>query len=352
MAVRWQSRTILATALVVLLVIACGVALLVQNRGRSAKNVGTTVDTVNVAQESPAAAWPEFYYQPFDMTMPYPTGMVVCVNGEEGYVIQRDACGSGVPLVAVRRNSAWDAMDDESAYNDAFAQELREAGMQSVSGKGTLLGGKPVSILLASFSDQGGGALLTYSLNSDPTTMKVSVAIRYDAPSTIAGFTAQDAVREILLRTKLKVAVKPGTPDPNVKDGWRTETVSAGSFSIAYPATANAYTAVPSATISRALEGGAQLEVRYGIRRETTLGSTEGYKKFTQKTITVNGAEVSEDRFVPVGNPGATSRILFVSFSRDSTIIGITFRSTGSELDESLFEKILSTFTFIDEPKQ
>lgn len=352
MAVRWQTRTMLATALVAMLVIVCSVALLFQGRNRSTKNIGTDLDTVNVEQRSPADLWPEFYYQPFDMTMPYPKGMLVCQSEDQGFTFQRDACGSGVPFVAVRRNEAWDAMNDEAAFTDAFAQELREAGIQDISGKGTFLGGKPVSVLLASFSDQAAGAVLTYTLNSDPTTMKIGVSIRYDAPTTVEGFTVQDAVRELLVRTKLKAATKPGTADPNVKDGWRTETVQAGGFSIAYPATAKAYTAVPNAAISRALDTGAQLEVRYGLRREATLGSFDGYKKFNQKTMTVNGVEVVEDRYVPIGNPGALGRILFVSFSRNSTIVGITFRSIDGELDESLFERILGTFAFLEPSAQ
>ncbi|MFH0829170.1 MAG: hypothetical protein V1907_03235 [Candidatus Kerfeldbacteria bacterium] len=350
-----RSKTAVITGLVAVLVIAVAGAILWYNkqlvccRTNDNSNAAPPIKTELVVD-----AWPKYASSLFAFIVSYPPGMSVCDYYDSegilaGISVRNDTCDSATnPSYTFRISGAWSSLDAVASFNDAYGQQLKEAGVTSVSDRGVVLNGKTVSALLYNVSTTMTGAIV-YSMQSNTNTVvkkKIAVDIYRDVPPTARAIVASaDQITEAVLKNialSLPVAQKQQPVSP-----WKTATVEQGGFSIDYPSSSTAYEATPQATLSVMLIGGARLEVRYGNDVESTKGGVSLYKKLTKKLIKVNGASVNEERYVPIANETSAQRLLFVSFSKGTRFVGITFSFSGDPVEEKTFETVLNSFKFL-----
>ncbi len=196
-----RPRTIGLTlsALAIFAALVVFVVTLVKGSSTTNTNAGNNANT-NIAYD-PAATWATFNYRPFGIAVPLPKGMNICPAEDGGLAIRNDACGAKTkPTFLIRRNADWDALDETATYDDAFGQELREAGLASIADRGERLGGKLATVLLAQLTDVLSGAVVTETLNVTNQARKVAVEIRRDVPPQVEGVTTDvDVVTRALL---------------------------------------------------------------------------------------------------------------------------------------------------------
>jgi hypothetical protein len=280
--------------------------------------------------------------------------MYVCEDGDNGFSVKKGGCGQDIrPTFTVRRNAAWDAMDAAAAFDDAYGQQLKEAGLASIGGRGTLLGGKSVSVQLYDFSDTFAGAVATESLNGQPASKKVAIDINRDVPLHVAGILNDDGTEvngDQLLAMFLQHIAFVATETTALPVTTTSELTvlndATAGFSISYPTASTSYEPSTPAVLAVRFGNQARLEVRSGATVDSTRGPLEGYRKLTEKAIVVNKATVNEERYVPNDVPGSAQRLLFVAFSRGTTTVGVSFSFSGDPAEEARFETILGTFGF------
>ncbi len=346
-------RVLLVPGLVVALV-AVTAAAVFWDRGKGTRCGPTASNTNEAASTDRTLSWPTYFYNAFDMTIPLPPGMRVCEDGDKGFLVRNDVCGSSTKAsFTVRRNVAWDAMDATAAFNDAYGQQLKEAGLETIDGRGVPLGGKPVSVHRYDFSDTFAGAMATESLNSRPASKKVAIDINRDVPPYANGVLdtdgtelSTDELTRLFLQHIVLTSAAAGRPAATTTSEWTTLNEAAAGFSISFPTDSAVYEPTIPAVLAVTFGDQARLEVRTGTTVDSTRGSLEGYRKLTEKGIVVNETTVIEERYVPKDLPGSSQRLLFVPFTRGIRTVGVSFIYSGDPVEETRFKTILGTFAF------
>jgi len=336
-------RTAVISGLVVALVAATAVAFFLY-RGHDEV---TTSNTNSTAVSDPTVAWQIYFYRAFNVSVAIPPGTYVCEDGEHGFSVRSSGCGEDTkPSFTVRRNPAWDAMDEVTAFNDAYGQQLKEAGLESIGEHATQLGGKPVSLQRYNFSETFAGVLATETLNVNAGAKKVAIDIDRDVPlqSTATQYTDEELTR--LFLTHIVLTTTTGSATNTTTSEWTVLNDTTAGFSISYPTGSNQYEPLSPAVLAVTFGNQVRLEVRSGTTVDVTRGSLEGYRKLTEKEITVNGTAVNEERYILQDLPGSTQRLLFVPFTKGARTVGVTFIFSGDTADEEKFETILGTFAF------
>jgi hypothetical protein len=139
-----------------------------------------------------AIGWPSFS-SPYKITVPFPRGMHPCDESNGVFSFRTDQCTDKTdPTFRVRRNANWDSLDPVAAFNDAFGQDLREAGIDSVSGRtATVLGQDVTSIVFVVNENITGAIVSELHPKSGEKPRRVSVEVHRKIAPTIDG-TAQD----------------------------------------------------------------------------------------------------------------------------------------------------------------
>lgn len=177
-------------AICIVLILGSLVAVLVSHQRSSQVNSKNNDDT-NAAPIDPALSWSSFVYRPFGIVAPVPTGMQVCVNVDQGFVIRNDECAAQTkPTFSITSNSAWDTMDAAAVFNDVYGQELREAGILDIAQKAVPEGGKPVAYLRYTLSDALTGIVVFENLNNTQSGRKFAVTVRRNVPPIISTVAA------------------------------------------------------------------------------------------------------------------------------------------------------------------
>lgn len=186
-----KSATLLIGVLVVVLLGVSAAAFFMSRQ--PAKNSNTNQASTNTAApvEEPVnigVSWPKFV-SPYGMTALLPKGMTPCDEKNNTFSMRTDRCtDKSEPSFRFRRNAAWDSLDSTAAFNDAFAQELREAGLASAAGKTTSVSGTYVSALVYTFSDTLTGVIITELSPANGTApRRVSVEVHRDRKPTAEG---------------------------------------------------------------------------------------------------------------------------------------------------------------------
>lgn len=340
-----RTRAAVVAGLVLVLVIAIAAALyLNQREPECCANV--TSNAAGEAKEPLTARWKTYLHVPYALSLLVPSGMSVCEE-TEGFTIRNDGCeSSSKPTYTIWQRVAWDGLAEIAAFDDAYAQQLKEAGISSVAGKGTEQSGEKTSMVMLTLSNALVGTIV--SDKALPTSVwKVAVDINREAPPVLKGVSASaDEITNAVLTSMSFAVKKEKKASPKETDAWQVFTSGSGDFRISYPPTAKSYVASPAAALSVITSAGSKLEVRAASSVDATRPSTAGYRKLTETTISVNGAPLQEERYIPAGVPNAEERILFVSFTKGSNTVGVSFIFSGSEAEETLFGKILDSFTF------
>lgn len=336
-------RTVVISGLVVALVAATAVAFFLY---RGHDDV-TTSNTNSTVVSDPTVTWQVYFYRAFNVSVAIPPGTYVCEDGENGFSVRNSGCGEDTtPSFTIRRNAAWDAMDEVTAFNDAYGQQLKEAGLESIGGHATLLGGKPVSLLRYNFLETFAGALATETLNVNAGAKKVAIDIDRDAPLHTTGTQYTDEELTVLFLTHLVLTTTTGSAKDATTSEWTVLDDTTAGFSISYPTRSIQYEPSSPAALAVTFGNQVRLEVRSGTTVDGTRGSLEGYRKLTEKELTVKGTAVNEERYILQDIPGSTQRLLFVPFTKGMRTVGVTFIFSGDAADEEKFETILSTFAF------
>ncbi len=339
-----RTRAAVIAGLVFVLILAIFAALYL-NRSKPACCTNVTTNE-GKQEESLTAKWRTFNYSPFALTFLVPSGMNVCLV-TDAVEVRNDACGASTkPTYRIWQRNEWDEIDPVSAFNDAYAQQLKESGIETVSGKTSERTTGRASTLLLNVSESLTGAIVSNQTTS-PTVWKVAVDINRDVPPVIRGSSASADEITSAVFDSMSFATRRERPvAPKETDAWPTFTSETGDFSISYPATARTYAADPAAALSVMTTAGSKLEVRSASNIDASKPSLTDYRKLTETTIDVNGSSVKEERYVPVGVPNSPKRILFVPFTNGSRVVGVSFIFAGEQAEEDLFKKVLTSFSF------
>ncbi len=338
-----RSRTVLLSGLVVALVAVTATALYHKNPQKGT----VTISASRSVTSDPTSAWPVYYFHAFNMTVPLLPGMVVCEDGDNFFSVRNTSCDSAIkPSFVVRRNAAWDAMTTVAAFDDAYGQQLKEGGLATIGTQGLLLGGKPVSIQVYNFSDSFAGAVATEALNVNISSKKVAIDINRDTPPHADGaqFTADELTKLFLEHVVL--SPQPVSAKNTTTSEWLVLNDVTDGFSISYPSKSAPYEPASPAKLAVTFGNQVRLEVRTGNSVDATRGLLTGFRKLTEKLITVNKIPVNEERYVPDNPPGSAQRLLFVSFTKGKKTVGVTFTFSGDSAEETQFETLLGTFAF------
>jgi len=344
----WRTRAVVVSGLVVALVAVTAAAVFWYQDRQTCCGTATPT-TNNAASVDLALSWPTYFYNAFDMTVLLPPGMNVCEDGDSGFTVRNDGCKKegARPSFTVRRNAVWDAMDATAAFNDAYGQQLKEAGLETIDGRGTLISGKSVSVQRYDFSDSFAGAVVTDTSDAHARVKRVAVDIARDIP-----LYANDAPQTERIISLFLSRIVLMQPTADIKQPTASERIvfndATVGYSVNYPSDSTQYEPSSPAALAVSFGGHARLEVRTGATIDSTRGSLEGYRKLTEKEITVNGAAMKEERFVPKDPQGSAHRLLFVSFSKGTKTVGVSFFFSGDPAEEARFETILGTFSFSD----
>lgn len=129
--------------------------------GTDTNNLNANSNSNDVQPTDISVGWPTFT-SPYRLAVPLPRGMRPCDEGQGVFNLRNDDCVSTArPSLRFRRSDAWDGMSAESVFDDVFAQELREAGLESVVGSAAPVAGRNVSGLVYTFNDQLTVAVMT-----------------------------------------------------------------------------------------------------------------------------------------------------------------------------------------------
>ncbi|MBI4089929.1 MAG: hypothetical protein HY421_00835 [Candidatus Kerfeldbacteria bacterium] len=287
--------------------------------------------------------WPLVYDQNLAVSLPLPSGMNLCQLADRQQTVRLAACGeAATDAVTVRGQTDWNTLEVAAAFDQAFAQELREAGLPGLGVRGTSLEGSLTSVRFLRLSETVTAAIVRDKQVREQGSRTISVLFRRDAPFQDSGVDVPvDSIVEPYLRAMTffadpKAAVPPSRLKTFVSpSGWRFE----------YPTASSDYQASPLADFSVSYGAGARLEVRSGTSVDAVRGSTSGYRKLNDKPLDINGSTLNEERFVPDGGT-STRRLLFVSLTNDGQVVGFTLRTTGQESEEETFEAILKSFSW------
>lgn len=167
--------------LVVVLLVVSGVVFFMSRTPSKNSNTNESNTNTSGPVEEPAkigSSWPKFT-SPYGASVVVPKGMNPCDEKNNTFAIRTDACtDSTEPSFRYQRNAAWDVLEATAAFDDAFAQELREAGLETIAGKATSLRGMYVSGLMYTFNDSLTGVMMTELSPADgaaPRRMSIHV---------------------------------------------------------------------------------------------------------------------------------------------------------------------------------
>lgn len=340
-----RTRAVVVAGLVFVLMLAI-VAALFWNRNKPACCTNVTTNATQEKKESLTADWRIFQYNSYALSFLVPSGMNVCEKSD-GIEVRNDACDASTkPTYRFWQRIEWDGLDPTAAFNDAYAQQLKEAGIETAAGNVAERKGEKTSILLFNVSNTLTGTIVSNQTTS-PTVWKVAVDINREIPPVIRGSSASaDEITSAVLASMSFATKKEQKLAPKETDAWQTFTSDSGDFSISYPPTARTFVAKPTATLSVMTAAGSKLEVRAASDEGATKPLTTEYRKLTETTIDINGTTVKEARYVPVGIPNSPLRILFVPFTNRSRVVGVSFIFAGEQAEEDLFKKVLDSFAF------
>lgn len=179
--VRGTSRLLVLCVILAVLVVAGTTWFVLSTRLRQPSN--QAVDQSNANSVQPAVAFPKYLSTRIGVVVPLPTGMNVCEE-QDRLEVRNDACGSATQASFVYRSSAaWDSKDPVMVFDDAFAQELREAGWETVNGHTQTLQSGTVDILSSSLSD----ALIGAVASSKDHNGRIAIELHRDVPPVIDG---------------------------------------------------------------------------------------------------------------------------------------------------------------------
>ncbi|MBI4426797.1 MAG: hypothetical protein HY567_04425 [Candidatus Kerfeldbacteria bacterium] len=330
-----QARTAAVTALVGLLVVLALVALVVSRR--------TSAPAPATTSSEQRLSWPLVHYPLFSVSLPLPTGMTVCQQGSAQLSVRTAACeDEATDAIVVRRQDSWDALELTAVFDDAFGQELREAGRPSLAGSGIALDGDLTSIRYRVLSATVTAAVVRDKQVRDGTSRTMAILFRRDVPLRDHGVEVQtdDVVESYLQAISFaRPSERTVTTSP-----WKTF-VSPAGWRFDYPSVSTPYQASSPAELSVTFGAGARLEVRSGRSVDEVRGSTVGYRQLNEKPIEVNGATLTEERYLPEGG-SSTERMLFVSFTHGDQAVGLTLVTTGDVAEEDTFAAMLKSFQF------
>lgn len=344
----WGERDphrVLVSGLVVLLVMVSAAALFWYYR-QNARVVSPTTRNDNTNAVDPVRSWPAYFSQSLGITVPMPPGMTVCDNGTDGFSVRTDACtASTVPSFLIRYRAEWNSMAVAAAFDDAFGQELKEAGVTSSAGHLTSVNGTVATVSQYAITDAVTGAI-AYEQNVDESAArKIAITMSSSAPPKADGtsYTAQQIAALFLSH----IVLRPGTGIVSTSP-WTTFTDTAKAFSLDYPTGSVSYTPHPAAALSVTFGAkNARLEVRSGTSVDSVRPSLDGYRKITEIPVTIGSGTVTEERYLPIDAPGSTSRILFVAFTKGTKVVGLSMYTSGDPAEETQFGTILDTFKFL-----
>lgn len=172
-------RMVAVSAFVGLLVVLTLVA--VFSRRQATTPTTTPIDaSVQVASK----LWPLVFNQTLGISVPLPLGMNPCQPESSKVTIRLAACTEeeATNAVEVRRDESWDALKLTAVFDQAFGQELREAGLTSLGNRGASLDGSLTTIRYHQLSDTVTAAIVRDKQIRDGNSRTVSVLFRRDAP--------------------------------------------------------------------------------------------------------------------------------------------------------------------------
>lgn len=142
-----------------------------------------------------AALWQRRGSSNLRASFKYPPGMTACDTTAGTFEFRNDPCGSStVATFTFRTNDNWKSLDLPAAFDDAFAQELREAGLAGIGDAASPVDGPAVTGLNYKFSEALSGAVIVSKTASN--TRKVSLTVRRDILPKITG--VQSSLDEII----------------------------------------------------------------------------------------------------------------------------------------------------------
>ncbi|MBI4092958.1 MAG: hypothetical protein HY420_03470 [Candidatus Kerfeldbacteria bacterium] len=175
----------LGGGLIVLLLVAVAAIVVIQQRRVS--NRPANVGNQSTPPLDETSNWPKYYARSFGLTAPLPKGMTLCSDGQT-FSMKNDECqATTAPTFLFRRSDSWESISLVAAFNDAFAQELREAGIVSAEGRTATLNGDSTNIIYMQLSDTLFGAMVVEMASDPAKARKVAITVRRDIPPQIDG---------------------------------------------------------------------------------------------------------------------------------------------------------------------
>jgi len=175
----------------VVAIVAAAVAGFLWLRNPSATNSSNTNGNGNSSDIQPtdiSVGWPTFT-SPYRVSVPMPRGMRPCDDGNGIFSLRNDDCSSAAsPSLRFRRSDTWDGMTAEAVLDEVFAQELREAGLEKISGVAAPVSGRSASGIVYTFNDQLTVAVMTEQ--SPPSGVKarnVAIEANRQSPPQVDG---------------------------------------------------------------------------------------------------------------------------------------------------------------------
>ncbi len=164
---------------------------------KTAPPAGTN-DRATNSKVDPTAAWTGFTHRQWRLSVRIPPGMTVCDLGASGFTLRTNDCGqASAAAFTFRRNDAWSGIDPTAAFNDAYGQELREAGLPTIAGHGIKGAGSGTTTVRKSFGSGLTGALIAEANGN----RRVAVDIRLESSTLIEGVPlTADELTEIVLQ--------------------------------------------------------------------------------------------------------------------------------------------------------
>lgn len=115
------------------------------------------------AAEAPiqTVQFPSFRLKQFGLSVPAPSGFFACDDSAIEATIRFGGCAEPVVTMRLKRSTAWESMTPETAFDDAFGQELRESGASGIGQRGRFVEGSTVTALILPLSDSSIGAIVS-----------------------------------------------------------------------------------------------------------------------------------------------------------------------------------------------